>query len=257
MAKDQRDCPCFLSQEQFSSCLLESSDCFNDFNVRPIIGNELPLYANLGIGQIEQLLISKKTDLAEQMVEKLQADGLIIHVNPLQEFFQPEGDRFQFAPIKTIEKFLKKTKIKVIVKEVGQGMGKESIRELLKLPIEAIEFGAFGGTNFSKLELMRNDNTLINELGPLKNVGHTAIEMLDLFNELSTENKSKGIIISGGIDSFLDGYYLLSKSKLPAVFGQGSAFLKYAMQDYECLRKFVHLQIKGLEMAYSFLRIKY
>ncbi len=240
-------------------CLLENNDCFDDFNIRPVIGYELPLYANLGIGQIEQLLISKKTDLVKKMVDRLQADGLIIHVNPLQEFFQPEGDRFLFAPIETISKFLTKTKLNVIIKEVGQGMGKNSLRELLKLPIEAIEFGAFGGTNFSKLELMRNNNSDMNELEALKNVGHNALEMLEFINELIVENKeykTRGIIISGGIASFLDGYYLMNKSELPATYGQGSAFLKYALQDYESLRKFVQSQIKGLEIAYSFLRIK-
>jgi len=241
-------------------CLLESDDCFDDFNIRSIIGNENPLYANLGIGQIEQLLVSNKTHLAEELVNKLEADGLIIHVNPLQEFFQPEGDRFKFAPVDTIEKFLAKTKTKIIVKEVGQGMGKESLRELLKLPLQAIEFGAFGGTNFSKLELLRNENSGIKELAPLKNVGHTAKEMLEFIDEIAKEDKrikAKQIIISGGIDSFLDGYYLINKCELSAVYGQGSAFLKYAMQDYESLQKFVQLQINGLEMAYSFLRIKH
>jgi len=186
-------------------CLLESDDCFDDFNIRSIIGNENPLYANLGIGQIEQLLVSNKTHLAEELVIKLEADGLIIHVNPLQEFFQPEGDRFKFAPVDTIEKFLAKTKTKIIVKEVGQGMGKESLRELLKLPLQAIEFGAFGGTNFSKLELLRNENSGIKELAPLKNVGHTAKEMLEFIDEIAKEDKrrkAKQIIISGGIDSF-------------------------------------------------------
>lgn len=240
-------------------CLLENNVFFDDFNVRHIIGDELPLFANLGIGQIEQLLVSEKTDLVEQMVKKLEADGLIIHVNPLQEFFQQEGDRFLLPPIETIKQFLEITDIKIIVKEVGQGMGKESIRELLKLPIDAIEFGAFGGTNFSKLKLMRNEDSFVKELAQLKNVGHTAIEMLEMLNELIKERKeieARGIIISGGISSFLDGYHLINKSKLPAIYGQGSAFLKYAMRDYESLRKFVQTQIKGLEMAYSFLRIK-
>ncbi len=240
-------------------CLLESNDCFADFNVRPIIGNDLPLYANLGIGQIEQLIASKKAVLIEKMIEKLGADGLIIHVNPLQEFFQPEGDRFSISPIETIKQFLKITDTKVIVKEVGQGMGTKSLLELLKLPIEAIDFGAFGGTNFSKLELMRNDDVFVKELIPLKNVGHTADEMLEMINRLVSDNKeikAKQIIISGGIGSFLDGYYLVNKSKLPAIYGQGSAFLKYAMQDYKSLQSFVQSQIKGLEMAYAYLRVK-
>ena len=240
-------------------CLLESNNCFNDFNIRPIIGNDLPLYANLGIGQIEQLIKSKNTDLVEQMLKKLDADGLIIHVNPLQEFFQPEGDKFLNTPIDTIKTFLEIADIKVIVKEVGQGMGKESLLELLKLPIEAIDFGAFGGTNFSKLELLRNNDDFIEELSPLKNVGHTAEEMLGIINSLVENNKqfeSKQIIISGGISSFLDGYNLISKSILPSIYGQGSAFLKYAMKDYESLRKFVQSQIRGLEIANAYLRVK-
>ncbi len=44
----------------------------------------------------------------------------------------------------------------VIVKEVGQGMGPESIRAFLKMPIAALDFGAYGGTNFSKLEMLRD-----------------------------------------------------------------------------------------------------
>jgi len=240
-------------------CLLDNDDCFNDFNVRPIIGDELPLYANLGIGQIEQLIATKKTNLVKQMLEKLKADGLIIHVNPLQEFFQPEGDRFLQPPIETLKKFIEISDAKIIVKEVGQGMGPESLKELLKLPIQAIEFAAFGGTNFSKLELMRDNNSFNNELSCLKNIGHTAIEMLETLNAITKNDKeihTKEIIISGGISSFTDGYHLIKKSSFPAVYGQGAAFLKHAMHDYKSLRAFIQTQIKGLEMAYSFLRVK-
>lgn len=240
-------------------CLLEKGTCFDDFNVRPIIGNDLPLYANLGIAQIEQLVASKKTVLAKNMVDKLKADGLIIHINPLQEFFQQGGDRFAVPPIETIHQFLEITKLQIIVKEVGQGMGRESLQELLKLPLEAIDFGAFGGTNFSKLELLRNKAVIVDELSPLKNVGHTAEEMLEMVNNLIETGKginAKQLIISGGIGSFLDGYHLINKSKLPAIYGQGSVFLKHAMQEYGRLRKFIETQIKGLEMAYAYLRVK-
>ncbi len=240
-------------------CLLENNDCFEDFNVRKYIGNDLPLYANLGISQVEQIIEAGKTEQIEQMIEDLQADGLIIHINPMQEFFQPEGDRFLHPPVETIEKLMQKSKIKLIVKEVGQGMGPESLKHLLKLPLEAIEFAAFGGTNFSKLELERNDNEFMKSLSVLMNTGHTAEEMLDTVNKAVSQNtkiKVKNLIISGGIKSFLDGYYLIQKSSLPAVYGQASAFLKYAAQDYEKLRAFVKAQIEGLKMAYAYLRLK-
>jgi isopentenyl-diphosphate delta-isomerase len=90
------------------------------------------------------------------------------------------------------------------------------------------------------------------------NTGHTAEEMLENVNNLVVQGntKVKNIIISGGISSFLDGYYLTNKSKLPAVYGQAAAFLKYAMQDYEKLRAFVKAQIEGLKMAYAYLKVK-
>jgi isopentenyl-diphosphate delta-isomerase len=176
----------------------------------------------------------------------------------MQEFFQPEGDRFKNAPFDTIEKLLQKTKLKLIVKEVGQGMGAESLNRLMQLPLEAIEFAAFGGTNFSKLELLRSNDEFLQTISVLMNTGHTAEEMLENVNNLVVQGntKVKNIIISGGISSFLDGYYLTNKSKLPAVYGQAAAFLKYAMQDYEKLRAFVKAQIEGLKMAYAYLKVK-
>ena len=239
-------------------CLLDDDACFDDFNVRHLIGNELPLYANLGIGQVEQLLADNALGKIEQLIDKLKADGLIIHINPMQEFFQPEGDRFKNAPFDTIEKLLQKTKLKLIVKEVGQGMGAESLNRLMQLPLEAIEFAAFGGTNFSKLELLRSNDEFLQTISVLMNTGHTAEEMLENVNNLVVQGntKVKNIIISGGISSFLDGYYLTNKSKLPAVYGQAAAFLKYAMQDYEKLRAFVKAQIEGLKMAYAYLKVK-
>ena len=72
--------------------LLEDDTFFNDFNVRPIIGDNQPLFANLGIAQVEELVEKKETDSLRRLIDRLQADGLIVHVNPLQEFFQPEGN---------------------------------------------------------------------------------------------------------------------------------------------------------------------
>src|SRR5690606_18585640 len=118
-----------------------------DFDWRQTIGSELPFYANLGIAQIEVLLEERAIERVHALVERLGADGLIIHVNPLQEWFQPEGDRLRVSPLETIQRFLEIAPYPVIVKEVGQGMGPASLRALLTLPLAAVEFGAFGGTN--------------------------------------------------------------------------------------------------------------
>jgi isopentenyl-diphosphate delta-isomerase len=240
--------------------LLYSDEYLPDFDVRDTIGADLPLYANLGIAQIEQLFEKKEAARISILLQKLRADGLIVHVNPLQEAMQPEGDIFKQSPLETIQALLKIADFKVIVKEVGQGFGPESLRALMQLPIEAIEFAAAGGTNFAKLELLRNDPVRQMIFEKIAAVGHSAEEMLGFVNalkiDLGDRCQVKHLIISGGVRDFLDGYYLIAKSALPAVYGQASGFLKHARGEYAELRSFVETQVRGLELAQAFLRIK-
>jgi isopentenyl-diphosphate delta-isomerase len=213
----------------------------------------------LGISQIEQAIAQNNVHEIVDLVTKLRADGLVIHVNPIQEWLQPEGDILVHSPIHTISTFLEKSKLKLIVKEVGQGFGPESLKELLKLPLEAIELGAYGGTNFSKVELKRSMPIVKEMLEPFSKVGNSAEQMIEDINtvvENSREVKCKQIIISGGIRSFLDGYYFMQKSRLPSVYGQASTMLRYAREDYEKLREYIQYQLKGLQMAYTYLTIK-
>jgi isopentenyl-diphosphate Delta-isomerase len=239
--------------------LLETTGHFDDFNMRDIIGYELPLYANIGIVQLEEMLENKSHERLTDLVGNLRADGLIIHVNPIQEWLQTEGDVLKHPPIESIEKFLSLSHLKVIVKEVGQGMGPESITRLMHLPIEALELAAFGGTNFASAELARSTPDKQELFGPLALVGHTINEMLEIINLLSCNHQDlacRQLIISGGIRSFLDGYYFISKSLLPSVFGQASGFLRFARGDYQDLQLFVAGQIKGSKLAKAFLTVK-
>jgi isopentenyl-diphosphate delta-isomerase len=239
--------------------LLLGLDRIKDFDVREIIGPDLPLYANLGIAQVEKLLLDQQVDRVIRMVELLKADGLIIHVNPLQEWLQPEGDRLAYPPVHTIQQFLTHVSFPVIVKEVGQGMGPESIMAAIQLPIAALEFAAHGGTNFSRLELLRADPQARDAYEPLSQVGHTANEMIDWINMFSVNPSSiqcRQFIISGGIKDFLDGYYFRQKLNWPSVYGMASQFLKYANESQEALDEFIYRQIRGLQLAHAYLQIK-
>ncbi|NOU61082.1 type 2 isopentenyl-diphosphate Delta-isomerase [Marinifilum caeruleilacunae] len=239
--------------------LLDSDEHLKDFDVRHIIGADLPLYANLGICQLEELIASKELQKLIDMVGKLEADGLIIHVNPMQEWLQPEGDRILRSPIESIKELLRSVDFPIIVKEVGQGFGPESLKQLLRLPLQAIEFAAFGGTNFAKIEMLRNPDAQVQLFEPLAKIGHSAEQMLNWTNEIVESNKHikcKEIIISGGIHSFIDGYYLTEKSKLPAIYGQASQLLKYARESYEDLQKYLHTQVEGLKISKTYLKVK-
>ncbi len=237
--------------------LLNSNEFLPDFDVRNIMGPDLPLYANLGCAQIEQLLENNSVEKLQELIDKLHADGLIIHVNPLQEAMQPEGDHFSRPPLEIVEEVLSRFEFPVIVKEVGQGFGPASLRALLKLPLAAVEFGAAGGTNFALLELLRSNEQYRNTFAGLARVGHSAAEMLVWSNNVAAETgndcKTRHLIISGGVSDYLDGYYLIKQSVLPAVYGQASAFLRHAQDDYESLRTFVRAQVRGLELANAFL----
>lgn len=239
--------------------LLDDDTHFADFNLRPIMGDDLPLFANLGIAQVENLLKEKKFYLADQLVDRLNADGLIVHINPMQEWMQPEGDLVAENPLTTLKRVLDHAKYPVIVKEVGQGFGPESLRQLLKLPLAAIDFGAYGGTNFSQVELLRRDEPERNKFEPLVRIGHTADEMLNIINNLDSSGASmacRQLIISGGIQNYLDGYYLVTRSQLPAIYAQASAFLRHSQGGYEPLRQFIAGQIEGYKMAHAFLKVR-
>lgn len=238
--------------------LLYNDSYLADFDVRHLMGDDLPLYANLGIAQLEQLLDTGELSRINQLLDKLRADGLIIHVNPFQEWLQPEGDRFRRPPLETIQAVLEYASFPIIVKEVGQGMGKESLRALMQLPLAAIDFAAAGGTNFSRLELLRAQADKAELYDALARVGHTAAEMVDMVNALATElgsrQRCQTFIVSGGIKNFLDGYSCISKLAFPAVYGQASGFLAHARGDYADLSNYLQRQIEGLELARAFLR---
>jgi len=256
-----RACAQFGMGMGLGSCrsLLDSKAHFADFDMRSVIGDDLPLYANLGICQIETLIKEKALDKVEGMLQNLRADGLIVHINPMQESLQPEGDLLLRPPLETLQELLEEVKAPLIVKEVGQGMGPKSIEALMKLPLQALEFGAFGGTNFAKIELMRHPEKAGQVLESLSEIGHNAEEMLEWANHIYENNKDikcKELIISGGISSCLDGYYLMKKSKMPAIYGQASALLKYAQGEYSVLESYIESQVKGLKLAEAYLDLR-
>ncbi|TNF31345.1 MAG: type 2 isopentenyl-diphosphate Delta-isomerase [Deltaproteobacteria bacterium] len=224
---------------------LEDPSTFEDFNLRPLLGNDVPFFTNIGIAQLETLLANNEEDKLAAMVDKLCADGLIIHVNPLQEWVQPEGDRFKRPVIETLQEYFEKITLKTIVKEVGQGMGPRSLKALMDMPVDCIEFASLGGTNFSMLEIQRSNDDF---WAPLAHIGHTAEEMVEFINEIKPDSE-KEFIISGGVRDFIHAYELMSSLKAKSIVGMAGAFLKPARESEEQLRIFTKKFISGIGMA--------
>lgn len=255
--------------------LLESDEFFEDFNLRPLIGSEGVLFANFGMAQVFEQLSQDQGQKLVGICERLQVDGVFLHINPLQEWYQPEGDRWTQSPLEGIEKLaetLHKKGMLLGVKEVGQGMGPKSLEALIKGPADLIEFGAFGGTNFSLLESLRHpqkdERNLVNSatssaFSKPKEfcfVGHSAEEMVLHVNRILEENPAlkteKSFIVSGGIRSFLQGHYLLENLKGNGLYAMAKPFLEAAQKGEDSLRSFVQSELEGLTLAKTFLRAK-
>lgn len=233
--------------------ILEDPKRFEDFNVRKNLGPDACLMANLGIAQLEETLIKKEVSSLTQLLDDLQADGLIIHVNPLQEFSQPEGDRFPRPPIETLSELRALFDRPLMIKEVGQGMGPKSLKALMDLQVDAVELAGLGGTNFTYMEYMRHSEVRphLEELGL---IGHTPLEMIKFLNEMTwPDQQTPLIVVSGGIRSLIKGYEYLNMLKLPGVLGMASPFLQAARKGQEQLEQTVEEMIQVLQMAKRYL----
>jgi len=93
-------------------------------------------------------------------VDLLEANAIQIHMNVIQELVMPEGDRDFTGALKRIERIVKAVDVPVIVKEVGFGISRESVRQLQEIGVNLIDVGGFGGTNFSLIENERRDRPM-------------------------------------------------------------------------------------------------
>lgn len=92
------------------------------------------------------------------MIEKIEANFLTIHANPLQELFQPEGNTRFAGVMNGIESIRKYLEIPIIVKEVGAGISLPIAQSLHGIGVDAIDVAGKGGTSWSAVEMKRNQD---------------------------------------------------------------------------------------------------
>ncbi|HVN68625.1 MAG TPA: type 2 isopentenyl-diphosphate Delta-isomerase [Candidatus Binatia bacterium] len=131
--------------------LIESPESLDTFDVRGE-APEIALLANLGAVQL-----NKGYGEAEcrRLVELLRADALVLHLNPLQEALQPEGDTCFAGLLARIEALCARVDFPVLVKEVGWGIAARDVRALFDAGVAAIDLAGAGGTSWSEVERYR------------------------------------------------------------------------------------------------------
>jgi len=110
------------------------------------------IFANIGAPQLARGFSVKD---AEKLVEMVDADALAVHLNPLQEVVQPEGEPSFKGVLAAIKNLCRGLSVPVIVKEVGAGISREVAIQLEYAGAKAINVAGAGGTSWAAVEAHR------------------------------------------------------------------------------------------------------
>ena len=192
---------CEAAQECQIPMALGSQRAALELNLEQQVRQWIPtgiVLANLGGTQIKQQGI----DLALRAVESVEANALVIHLNPLQELVQPGGDRDWRGVLDAIQVCADKLPVEVIVKEVGCGIGGSAVTQLKQAGIGYIELAGRGGTNWASIEIARNTCEKQQKIAqPFVNWGLNTAQALNMARASCPDIN---LIASGGIRHGLD-----------------------------------------------------
>ncbi len=110
------------------------------------------LVGNLGAAQLSE---GWGVEEAKKAVEMIKADALAIHLNPLHEVIQPEGNVNYSHVLPQIKVLAKELGLPIIAKETGAGINRETARRLLKAGVAILQVEGAGGTSFAAVEVQR------------------------------------------------------------------------------------------------------
>jgi isopentenyl-diphosphate delta-isomerase len=177
---------------------LEDPEKMASFRVREVAPDIL-LFSNLGAVQLNY---SYSVEHCQRAVEAIRADALILHLNPLQEALQPEGNTNFKGLLRKIEAICKKLPVPVIVKEVGWGISSKVAKELASAGVAAIDVAGAGGTSWSEVEKFRIKDEIRRKVAEgFKNWG---IPTADSILEVREGAPSIKIIASGGLTNGIE-----------------------------------------------------
>lgn len=190
------------------------------------------LIGNIGAPQIEY---------AEEAADMMNLDALAVHLNPLQEAIQPEGDVNASNYLQYVNEASKKLDIPIIVKETGAGIKREDAIALTKVGAAAIDVAGAGGTSWAAVETYRSKDPHMGNL--FRDWGiPTAVSTVEVLQSVNVP-----IISSGGIRSGLDAAKALALGA--EAVGLALPVLKEAYMGYEAVKNKIMKFIEELKVA--------
>ncbi len=176
----------------------------------------IPIFGNIGAAEVAQL---RDASSILRLIELIQADGFAVHLNPLQEMLQPEGNTNFRGVLKGIESLVQSLPVPVIVKEIGAGISADVARRLMNVGVSLIDVAGAGGTSWAGIEIVRRrmngtkkkgrrslkENTRTGSPDVFWDWGIPTMEALMSVCRLKNNASSLEVIASGGIASGIDG----------------------------------------------------
>lgn len=214
------------------SGLEQGEESAKTFRVRDVAPDIL-LFANLGAIQLNY---GYTVEQCRRAVEMIEADALILHLNPLQEVLQSEGDVKWRGLLGKIEEVCRTLSVPVVAKEVGWGISAQVARALYNAGISAIDVAGAGGTSWSMVEMHRAPTERLRRLAAaFDDWGIPTAESLRTVYGVRAAMglESLPIFASGGIRS---GQDIAKCAALGAdLVGLASPFLKRAVESVEAV----------------------
>ena len=216
----------------------ELADTFRVRDVAP----DIVLLANVGAVQLNY---GYDVEYCREAVEMIGADALVLHLNPLQEAVQPEGDVNFSGLLKKIEIVCKTLGVPVIAKEVGWGISEQAARQLASAGVAAIDVAGGGGTSWSEVEKHRATTPSQRRVaGRFRDWGIPTVESIQMAKRGAP---NLPIIASGGLRDGVDVAKCIALGA--SIGGLARPFLKTAAQSQEAADEAVSEVIAELRIA--------
>ncbi|PJF47312.1 MAG: type 2 isopentenyl-diphosphate Delta-isomerase [Chloroflexi bacterium] len=220
IAAQQARIPMGLGSTRAAVVRPELADTFQVRDVAP----DILLFANIGAVQLNY---GFNIDDCRRAVALTGADALVLHLNPLQEILQPEGDVNWGGLLERIERVaraLQADGIPVIAKEVGWGISPRVARDLANAGVAAIDVAGAGGTSWSQVEMFRARNDVQRRIAEA--FVDWGIPTADSIRYVREAAPDVVIFASGGLKNGVDGAKCLALGA--TLFGMARPFLRAA-----------------------------